>query len=446
MVFLIGFFGPRNEKTKAATLYFYVSLLSGFFIFFGLSILSYQFKDLTLINLFNNFDLNNINYVFNFYQNFEAHLAFVFLFIGLAIKLPIFPFHIQLPEAHGEANTIGSILLAGIYLKMSAYGFLFLIIPLFSPILNLQQNFLSIFFFLSIILSSLILFKIVDLKKFIAYTSIIHMNFTILLIFTKKTESFFSMLYSLITHSYITSSLFFLVGAIYQRTHTRNVLNFKLVSFFENCTKLSLIFFFFLAINASVPIGPTFLAEIELIKVFAKLNYLNYLIFLLILIGIASLAHFFLINKIIGNTNLIFNLINHFKNKHFFYDISKIEFFLILFFFYFVYKLIFDLLFFFGPNLNFYLTFLSFISNLNFNYFLFSKDVYILAQNVLLIPNLDINLLNYILINLDQNLTLIELINFNKKLNLIAIFLNTTTFNPNFIYSFLIEPICLNCK
>jgi len=128
---------------------------------------------------------------------------------------------------------------------MSAYGFLFLIVPFFSPILNFYQNFFSIFFFLSIILSSLILFKIVDLKKFIAYTSVIHMNFTILLIFSKKTEGLFSALFSLVTHSYITSSLFFLVGAIYQRTHTRNVLNFKLVSFFENCSKLSLIFFFF---------------------------------------------------------------------------------------------------------------------------------------------------------------------------------------------------------
>eukprot|EP01119_Soliformovum_irregulare_P018571 TRINITY_DN5729_c1_g2_i1.p1 TRINITY_DN5729_c1_g2~~TRINITY_DN5729_c1_g2_i1.p1 ORF type:complete len:325 (-),score=-47.42 TRINITY_DN5729_c1_g2_i1:1351-2325(-) len=323
---------------------------------------------------------------------------------------------------------------------MSAYGFLFLIVPFFSPILLFYQNFLSVFFFLSIILSSVVLFKIVDLKKFIAYTSVIHMNFTILLIFSKKTEGLFSALYSLVTHSYITSSLFFLVGSIYQRTHTRNVLNFKLVSFFENCAKLSLIFFFFLAVNASVPIGPTFLAEIEIIKVFSKLNYLNYLLILLIFIGISSLAHFFLINKIIGNTNLLFNIINHFKNKLFFYDLNKVEFFLILFFFYFIYKLVFDLLFFLGPNVDFYFNFISFISNLNFNYFLFSKDTYFLAENFLKLHNLNFDLIDFVLENLEQNLTLIELVDFNKKLNLAYTLLNSNLDAETVFY--IINPTC----
>ena len=245
MVFLIGFFGPRNEKNKASIFYFYVSLISGFLIFIGISILSYWFNDLNIYNLFKNFVSFDFNYLFNFYNSFECHVAFLCLFVGLAIKLPIFPFHIWLPEAHGEANTVGSILLAGIYLKMSAYGFLFIVVPIFDPILKIYQNFLQIFFFLSIILSSIVLFKIVDLKKFIAYTSIIHMNFTILLIFVKKIEGLFSMIFSLVTHSYVTSALFFLVGLIYKRTHTRNILNFKLISFFENSSKLSLIFFFF---------------------------------------------------------------------------------------------------------------------------------------------------------------------------------------------------------
>jgi hypothetical protein len=136
--------------------------------------------------------------------------------------------------------------------------------------------------------------------------------------------------------------------------------------------------------NASVPIGPTFLAEIEIIKNFSSLNFLNYLLILLIFIGLSSLAHFFLINKIIGNIDIIFSAINHYKNKNFYFDISKIEFLIILTFLYFVYKLIFDLLFFLGPNSEFYLNSLSIISNnVTLNYEVFSKDTYLFANNLI---------------------------------------------------------------
>ena len=150
-------------------------------------------------------------------------MAFLFIFIGLAIKLPIFLFHIWLPEVHGEANTIGSVLLAGIYLKLSAYGLIFYIIPLFTIELNYFKNLILLICLFGVIFASINILKHFDLKKFIAYTSIIHMNFILIGLINFSILTLFGSIYSLIVHSYVTSTLFFLVGFIYERLHTRNI-------------------------------------------------------------------------------------------------------------------------------------------------------------------------------------------------------------------------------
>jgi NADH-quinone oxidoreductase subunit M len=144
-------------------------------------------------------------------------------FASFAVKMPMWPFHTWLPDAHVEAPTAGSVILAGILLKMGGYGFMRFSLPMF-PAASLQ--FMPLVFALSviaIIYTSLVAFRQTDLKKLIAYSSVAHMGFVTLGIFSGNLQGEQGALFQMISHGVISGALFLCVGVVYDRMHTREI-------------------------------------------------------------------------------------------------------------------------------------------------------------------------------------------------------------------------------
>ena len=144
-------------------------------------------------------------------------------FASFAVKMPMWPVHTWLPDAHVEAPTAGSVILAGILLKLGGYGFLRFSIPLF-PLASL--NLAPIIFWMSIIAiiyTSLVAYRQNDMKKLIAYSSVAHMGFVTMGIFTFNTQGIQGGIFQMLSHGIISGALFFCVGVIYDRMHTREI-------------------------------------------------------------------------------------------------------------------------------------------------------------------------------------------------------------------------------
>ena len=154
-------------------------------------------------------------------------LLWLAFFSSFAVKTPMWPFHTWLPDAHVEAPTAGSVLLAAILLKMAGYGFIRFSIGLF-PIAS--EYFVTLIYFLSlvaIIYTSLVALMQEDMKKLIAYSSVAHMGFVTLGIFTMTQQGLEGSIFQMISHGLVSAALFLSVGVIYDRKHTRIINNYK---------------------------------------------------------------------------------------------------------------------------------------------------------------------------------------------------------------------------
>jgi NADH-quinone oxidoreductase subunit M len=146
--------------------------------------------------------------------------------VAFAIKVPMFPFHTWLPDAHVEAPTAGSVLLAGILLKMGTYGFLRLALPLFPDAARAFAPLLSWLAIIGILYGALVAMVQPDLKKLVAYSSVSHLGFVMLGIFAFTTQAMQGAILQMINHGLSTGALFLLVGMIYERRHTRMIHDF----------------------------------------------------------------------------------------------------------------------------------------------------------------------------------------------------------------------------
>lgn len=161
-------------------------------------------------------------------------LAFAFSF---AIKVPLFPLHTWLPDAHTQAPTAGSVILAGVLLKMGTYGLLRFNIPLFPEASILAAPYISVLAIIGIIYGALVAMVQTDVKRLVAYSSVSHLGFVVLGIFAMTQESVQGAIIQMINHGLSTGALFLLVGIIYERTHTREISDYggiaKLVPVFS---------------------------------------------------------------------------------------------------------------------------------------------------------------------------------------------------------------------
>jgi len=151
---------------------------------------------------------------------------FLAFFIAFAIKVPLFPFHTWLPDAHVEAPTAGSVILAGVLLKMGTYGMLRFCLPLFPHASWEFAPLVSALAIIGIIYGALVAMVQPDLKKLVAYSSVAHLGFCVLGIFVFNTLGMEGSIYQMFSHGVSTGALFILVGLLYQRRHTRLIREF----------------------------------------------------------------------------------------------------------------------------------------------------------------------------------------------------------------------------
>ncbi len=156
-------------------------------------------------------------------QNY-MFLAFAFSF---AIKVPLFPLHTWLPDAHVQAPTAGSVILAGVLLKMGTYGLVRFCLPLFPQASIKYAPFISILAVIGIIYGALVAMVQKDMKKLVAYSSVAHLGFVVLGIFAMTQESMQGAVIQMVNHGLSTGALFLLVGIIYERTHTREIADYS---------------------------------------------------------------------------------------------------------------------------------------------------------------------------------------------------------------------------
>ncbi|HIC87896.1 MAG TPA: NADH-quinone oxidoreductase subunit M [Anaerolineae bacterium] len=147
--------------------------------------------------------------------------AFLAFGLAFAIKVPIFPFHTWLPDAHVEAPTAGSVILAGILLKMGTYGFLRFCLPLFPDTTRVFIPYLSSLGVVGILYAALVALRQRDVKSLVAYSSVAHLGFVILGIFSLRAQGVSGAILQMVNHGLSTGALFLLVGMIYERRHTR---------------------------------------------------------------------------------------------------------------------------------------------------------------------------------------------------------------------------------
>lgn len=221
MYLLIGVWGNPKRRIYAALKFFIYTMAGSVLMLVAILVLYFHHGEVTGKYTFDLLELYKLQ--------IPLHLQFwLFLAFGvaLAIKVPMFPFHTWLPDAHTEAPTVGSVLLAAVLLKMGTYGFLRFSIPLFPTAAHQLVPLISILAIIGIIYGALVCLVQKDLKRLIAFSSVSHLGFVMLGLFTFNIQGIEGGLLQMLNHGFSTGALFLLVGMIYERRHTRMIEDF----------------------------------------------------------------------------------------------------------------------------------------------------------------------------------------------------------------------------
>lgn len=248
MFLIVGIWGSRERKIKAAYQFFIYTLLGSLFMLISILIIY--------------LDINTTSFQILLYSDFTKNQQLVLwlaFFSSFAIKIPMVPFHIWLPEAHAEAPTAGSVILAGILLKLGGYGFIRFSLSLFPEASFYFAPLIYLLSVLGTIFASLTTLRQVDLKKIIAYSSVAHMSLVTLGLFSFNIQALEGCIILMLGHGLVASSLFLSVGMIYDRYKTR------IVKYYGGLTHLmplhSTIFLFFIFSSIAFPGTCNFIGE-----------------------------------------------------------------------------------------------------------------------------------------------------------------------------------------
>ena len=194
-------------------------------------------------------------------------ILWVAFFASFAVKMPMWPVHTWLPDAHVQAPTAGSVVLAAILLKMGGYGFLRFSLPMFPIASNLMADFVLWLSVIAIIYTSLVAMVQEDMKKLIAYSSVAHMGYVTMGVFSLNQQGIDGAIFQMISHGFISGALFLIVGVIYDRIHTREIDAYG--GLVNRMPAYALIFMLFTMANVGLPGTSGFVGELlTLIGVF----------------------------------------------------------------------------------------------------------------------------------------------------------------------------------
>ncbi len=221
MYLLIGIWGNPARRVYAALKFFIYTMAGSVLMLAAILFLYFDFKSATGAGTFNVLQLYELK------QSYGTQLLLFLAFgIAFAIKVPMFPFHTWLPDAHTEAPTIGSVLLAAVLLKMGTYGFIRFSIPLFPRAALEMIPVISVLAIIGIVYGALVCMVQKDLKRLIAFSSVSHLGFVMLGIFALNLQGIQGGILQMLNHGFSTGALFLLVGMIYERRHTRLIEDF----------------------------------------------------------------------------------------------------------------------------------------------------------------------------------------------------------------------------
>ncbi len=223
MYFIVGIWGGEN-RIYATLKFFIYTMVGSLLMLAGIIYLIFQ-CDLQLGELSASvLDFYRLNLPFIKGQFLSPQNVLFFIFcLAFAIKVPMFPFHTWLPDAHVQAPTGGSMILAGVMLKMGTYGFLRFVLPMFpQAVVEWTPLFMSLGV-IGIIYGALVAMVQVDMKKLVAYSSVSHMGYVIVGLFAMNIYGLQGSLFQMLAHGISTGALFMLVGVIYERTHSRKI-------------------------------------------------------------------------------------------------------------------------------------------------------------------------------------------------------------------------------
>lgn len=255
MFIIIGVWGGVR-RVYASIKFFLYTLLGSVLMLVALMSMYWQAGTLDIPTL--------LSYQFPAHMQIWLWLAF---FASFAVKMPMWPVHTWLPDAHVEAPTAGSVILAGVLLKLGGYGFLRFSLPMF-PIASADfAPFVFTLSLIAIIYTSLVALVQSDIKKLIAYSSIAHMGYVTMGIFAANEQGIQGAIYQMLSHGIVSAALFLCVGVIYDRLHTREISAFG--GLVNNMPKYAVVFLIFTMANVGLPGTSGFLGEfLTLIGVF----------------------------------------------------------------------------------------------------------------------------------------------------------------------------------
>ena len=248
MFLIIGIWGSRERKIRAAYFFFLYTLLGSILML------------LSILYIYSQAGSTNYEVLLTFsFSSTEQYVLWFTFFLSFATKVPMVPVHLWLPEAHVEAPTAGSVILAGVLLKLGTYGLLRFSLPLFPEASFYFSPVVYIFAAIGIVYTSFTAIRQTDFKRIIAYTSVAHMNLVILGIFSCNVIGIEGAILQSLSHGFVASALFLIIGVVYDRHGTRMV---KYYGGLAHVMPIYIfIFLFFTMANIGLPGTSSFVGE-----------------------------------------------------------------------------------------------------------------------------------------------------------------------------------------